>query len=385
MRDTELPDPRAWPAPGAASVGAARLHAAALAAIEAGTQNAATAADAEGTATIERLLAAGDGHALADALATAPSFPVARHLWRLLAAIERGPAQRAPLLRTTLAAIPVIVVAALESREGSVTLPGELPNPRAIEALLRDAGEFGGAQTFALSPALVGVDAIDVATLPAHVARLAIAESDGAAFAPVDMPPKPIVTQGGNERVHLRFVVAAVLTAPRADPLRTSTISAWGIGVAQVLAHQLHVPGVSLLALPRPPQHLVAAVQAGRAVQREVSAQVFASNAIRKLRASVGEPTAIISAHRAADAPMGGELRLSLSSAFAPREAEGFRCALYPYESVQDVTAMLTGLLRDCRVDDVRLRPGVHDDIDPVTGSPLLFKETEAPSSMRLQ
>ena len=155
--------------------------------------------------------------------------------------------------------------------------------------------------------------------------------------------------------------------------------------MSQALAHQLHVPGVSLLALPRPPQHLVAAVQAGRAVQREVSAQVFASNAIRKLRASVGEPTAIISAHRAADAPMGGELRLSLSSAFAPREAEGFRCALYPYESVQDVTAMLTGLLRDCRVDDVRLRPGVHDDIDPVTGSPLLFKETEAPSSMRLQ
>ncbi len=53
MRDAELPDPRAWPAPGAASVGAARLHAAALAAIDAGTQNAATAADAEGTATIE--------------------------------------------------------------------------------------------------------------------------------------------------------------------------------------------------------------------------------------------------------------------------------------------------------------------------------------------
>ena len=82
---------------------------------------------------------------------------------------------------------------------------------------------------------------------------------------------------------------------------------------------------------------------------------------------------------------MGGELRLSLSSAVAPRVAEGFRCALYPYESVQDVMAMLTGLLRDGRVDDVRLRPGVHDDIDPVTGSPLLFKETEAPSSMRLQ
>ena len=384
MGTTELPDPRVWPAPGAATVGAARLHAAALAAIDAGTNSAAAVADAEATETLERLLAAGDGRALAEALAAAPSFPIARHLWRLLATIERGLLQRAPL-STTLAAIPVVFVSALESRDGSVTLPGVLEDPQELAALLRDAREFGGAQKFALSPALSGVEAIDIATLPDHLARLTIAESDAGSFAPVDMQPLPIVTQGGNERVHLRYAVAAVLTAQRADPLRTSTISMWGIGVAQALARQLHVQGVSLLALPRPPQRLVAAVQAGRAVQREVSAQVFASNAIRKLRASVGEPTAIISAHRSADAPMGGELRLSLSSAFAPREAEGFRCPIYAYESVHDVATMLTGLLRDCRVDDVRLRAGVHDDIDPVTGGPLLFKETEVPSSTRLQ
>jgi hypothetical protein len=383
MRDTELPDPRAWPAAGAATVGAARLHAAALAAVDAGTDTAAAVADAEARETIERLLAAGDGDALAEALALAPSFPIARHLWRLLAAIERAPSQRE--LSTTLAAIPVVFVSALESREGSVTLPGVLADPHELAMLLRDAREFAGAQTFALSPALFGVEAIDVATLPGHIARASIAESPGAPFAPVDMRPKPIVTPGGSERVHLRFVAAAVLTAQRADPLHASKISARGIGFAQALARQLHVSGVSLLALPRPPQRLVAAVRAGRAVQREVSAQVFASNAIRKLRASVGEPTAIISAHRAADAPMGGELRLSLSSVFAPREAEGFRCPIYAYESVQDVAAMLTALLRDCRVDDVRLRAGVHDDIDPITGGPLLFKETEAPSSTRLQ
>ena len=137
---------------------------------------------------------------------------------------------------------------------------------------------------------------------------------------------------------------------------------------AQSLARQLGVPGLSLLALPRPPQRLVMALQAGRAAQREVSAQVFASNAIRKLRASVGEPTAIISAHRAADAAGGGELRLSLSSPFAPRDAEGFRCPLYPYETVQDVAAMLAGLLRDCRVSQVHVLPAVHADIDPVDG-----------------
>ena len=148
---------------------------------------------------------------------------------------------------------------------------------------------------------------------------MTLAEQAVAAIAPVDIEPKPIIVDGGNECIHLRFIVAAVLTAPGTNPLRTSTISVWGIGFAQALARQLQTPRVSLLALPRPPQRLVTAVQAGRAIQREVSAQVFASNAIRKLRASVGEPTAIISAHRSADTREGGELRMSLSSAFAPR------------------------------------------------------------------
>jgi hypothetical protein len=138
---------------------------------------------------------------------------------------------------------------------------------------------------------------------------------------------------------------------------------------------------VSLLALPRDPQRLVGAVQSGRAAQREVSAQLFASNAIRALRRAFGEPTAIISAHRAADAPGRGELRLSISSPFAPKEAEGFRCPLYPYETVQEVGSMLVALVRDCRVTDVRVIPGVHDDIDPLTQGPLFFKNDGAPPS----
>jgi hypothetical protein len=35
---------------------------------------------------------------------------------------------------------------------------------------------------------------------------------------------------------------------------------------------------------------------------------------------------------------------------------------------------MLVTLLRDCRITDVRVLPGVHGDRDPVTGLPLLFK-----------
>jgi hypothetical protein len=105
-----------------------------------------------------------------------------------------------------------------------------------------------------------------------------------------------------------------------------------------------------------------------------VGAQLFASNAIRKLRAAVGEPSAVISAHRCAAAPGGGELRLSVSSPFDPRQAEGFRCPLFPTDRVGDVASMLVDLLVDCRVTDVRVLPGIHPDRDPQTGMMLLFK-----------
>jgi hypothetical protein len=125
---------------------------------------------------------------------------------------------------------------------------------------------------------------------------------------------------------------------------------------------------------------LLGALRQGRAAQREVGMQLFAANAIRRLRAAVGEPTAVISAHRAHEAVNGGEVRLSLSSPFDPREAEGFRCPLYPQESIGDVVAMLTGFLAECRVADVRVVPGVHADRDADTGLPLLFKGDDLPA-----
>jgi hypothetical protein len=136
-----------------------------------------------------------------------------------------------------------------------------------------------------------------------------------------------------------------------------------------------------VLALPRAPAEPLPAVARGRVAQREVSAQIFASNAIRKFRGSVGEPSAVISAHRAAQAPGGGELRLSLSSPFEPRAAEGFRCPLYPLDRVGDVASALVDLMRDCRVTDIRVLAGVHPDRAANTGLPLLFKPDTIPAS----
>jgi hypothetical protein len=370
MSIADLDDPRGWPQ-------AAPLRVpfdAAAQSIAAGTQGEADACDARVRRWLADAMSDGEGDRLARTLALAPSPALARHVRRLLADGERDLGSPRDALGATLFAIPVIVVAAQNIAAPAVTVDAVLRDAEAIAALLRDARAFGGSQTFALGNALVAADAIDVDRLPALLARSGLREGPLAQEA-LDLAPAPITVDGMQERVHLRFLPGVVLTPPGTDPLAADAIARFGMPLAQALGRSLAARDVTLLALPRAPQRLVLAVQAGRAAQREASAQLFASNAIRRMRASWGEPTAIVSAHRAADAPGGGELRLSLSSPFAPRAAEGFRCPMQPYETVQEVGAVLETLLRDCRVADVRFVPGVHDDIDPVTGGPLFFKD----------
>jgi hypothetical protein len=372
MYALDLDDPRTWPTANAAIA----PYADARQAIDATTRAEADALDARLRDWVTRALAAREGELLARTVAQAPSPAIARHLRRVLTDVERAPLHASGELYTTLFAIPVIVVAGLDAEAAPVTLGAVLPDVAALAAMLREARAFGGCETFALSPSLVAADRVDIAALPMLLARRALlAQAVDFAGGALDLPPAPIPVESGVERVHLRFIPGVVLTPPGTDPLAESTIGRWGMALAAAIAKGLAAPGVTRLALPRPAQRLVAAVQSGRAAQRDVSAQIFASNAIRRIRASHGEPTAIVSAHRATDAPGGGELRLSLSSPFAAKAAEGFRCPLYPYETVQEVAAMLVALLRDCRVSAPRFMAGVHGDVDPVTGGPLFFKD----------
>jgi hypothetical protein len=372
----DLEDPRAFPDPAAAPAAAARLHGLAVASLAAATTRESAAIDTEIRRALDAMLAPGLGEDLAAVFATAPSVAAYRHLGRQLAESERE-SGAAGTLNVTVFAVPVIVVAGIDGGpDAHATLPCILTDVTALAGILREHRALAGNQSFALANVLVSAAAIDFAQLPDLLARRALTD----VAVPSHVPePAPIVLRGGPETVHLRFLVGSALAAPGADVLRDAEVGKWGMPLAQALGRQLAAPGTSVLALPRAPQSLLNAVLQGRAAQREIGVQVFAANAIRKLRASVGEPTAVISAHRASGAIHGGELRLSLSSPFDPREAEGFRCPLYPQENVADVVAMLTGFLAECRVQDVRIVPGVHADRDAVTGLPLLFKGDDLP------
>ncbi|MDE2360890.1 MAG: hypothetical protein KGL70_16070 [Betaproteobacteria bacterium] len=374
-----LADPRAWRATPASDAKVARLHALALAGLDAQTTGEEDATREDMRRALVSLIRSGDGGALAKALTEAATLPAARYLWRSLEAAERDAAASAGALATTLFAIPVVVVASLTSEGAHSMLPALLPQREGLAALLREHRALEGCEAFALATALAGAEAIDLPRMPALLEQCRIGDGPAAeSLPPLAVPAADLDLRGAGERVFLRFVVGVAVTAAGFDPLHRGEVGRWGMPFAQRLSAGLAVPGASVLALPRAPTRLVAALRVGRTAQREIGAQVFASNAIRRLRASVGEPTAVISAHRADDAPGGGELRVSLSSPFEPRDAEGFRCPLHPYETVRDVAAMLVSLLDDCRVSDIRVQPGVHPDVDATTGLRLLFKQTDA-------
>jgi hypothetical protein len=369
-------DPRRYPPAAAAPAPFARLYALTEERLGAPTGDAAVRIDGQLGTALDALLA-GEGAALARLFADVPSAAIHRHLWRLLAERERAVAADAGL-RLTLFAIPLIIVAAADGKPiAPVTLPGVVDDIAGKVAILREHRALAGNESFALGNALVAADALALERLPELLAARALPATETPLRA---LAPAPITVGSATETVHLRFLVGTALAAPTADPLQEQAVGKWGIPFAAALARDIGAPGVSVLALPRAPQGLVSALWQGRVAQREVGAQLFASNAIRRLRASVGEPQAVLSAHGPLDGG-GGEVRLSLSSPFDPREAEGFRCPLLPQDRVDDVVKMLTDLLRDCRVDSVREMPGLHADRDPGTGLTLLFKGDALPGT----
>ena len=360
----DLPDPRRWPAADEAPPAAAALHRSVEARLALTSTQAAEDADAHIDDTLVAWLAQGDGAALAASFDTAPGAAVYRHLWRRLAAAEPR-ASSSPSLAAALFALPVVIVTGREAPGDPVVLPCVIDDVAALASLLREHGVVNADARIVLSPALVGADALGIAALPQLVAT-ARSMLEGAGAQPLPLPPAPVRVEGTAEAAHLRHVVGLTLCAPQANPLADRRAA--GMPLTRALSRELARPGVTVLALAGTAQRLVPALVAGRSLQRQVALELFATNALRRLRASFGEPTAVLSAHVARDAPGGGELRVSLASPFGPRDAEGFRYPLLPQERVPDAAAAIATLLEDCRVTDVRVMPGVQPDRDPATG-----------------
>lgn len=310
----------------------------------------------------------------------APSAFIARHLWRIADSVWRACAGDDALAITPFALPVVIITGARDGTPGTGRLSAVLPDVHAVAQCLRQGDALRGNQMLALADVLVSASALAISALP-RWARLREIAGDVHDVAREFTPADIMLTPG--ESVHVRYMVGSAMAARGVDLLRESAVGRWGATVTRELVRQLASTQASVLALPRAPQTPLVARHEGLVAQREVSAQLFASNAIRAARASTGEPVAVISSHRAPDAPGGGELRLSISSLLEPRDAQGFRCPIYPIEPVSAPLSMLLDLLHDCRVTDTRLVAGVHPD--NAAGMPLFFKPDTIPEGALLQ
>lgn len=369
MHQFHLPDPRAFPTYDHAGPESANplidLALASLAAEQGVIQE---KRDSELTAAIAGAITANDTAPIAEALRRAPSLAVQRHITRALALaqVAAGQARGDADLPTTVFAVPIVIVAGNAS---AVTVPGAVPKVDELVALMKGAGALRGNQSFGLSNALAGASAFALERLPASLDWWQL--GPGAGDAPIAIERAPMAVPGNQESVFLRFLVGTALAGPGVDLLTDRDTGKWGMPFTQAFARQLGGGGLSLLAMPRPPRTPLAALYQGRAAQREVSLQLFATNAIRKFRSGVGEPAAVISAHRTVE---GGEVRLSLSNPFDEKGAEGFRAELFPTDRAQDVAVLMQDLLRECGVESVTTLADVFPDIDTETKLPLLFR-----------
>ena len=320
-------------------------------------------------------LAQVDDAAVFGALAGAASQVEYERLWELVCiAVEDAGEDQPGDVALRLFAIPLVLVTA--ARAGA-TIPGTLSDVAALHALFERRGAFGTARNIGLGNALCASDTLERLS-PSTV----YAWCQNWSQQRRDFPADALDVHPGREQVHLRFLMGAGVAPREAPSFRetASNIVAWGMPVARELVRQLAQPGLELLPLPRAPVALLRAPQAGRVAALDAAFNLFVSNTVRNFRASVGDPSVVISAHALQDG--GAEVRVSLSAAFDDTLLEGFRWPLHPLDDIRSIEENMTSLLRECRVHDIVHIERVLSDRLP-SGKLFLRKEDELCAAVR--
>jgi hypothetical protein len=309
------------------------------------------------------LEAARDGE-IADSLQAATSPAVYRCLWGSLVRALDGSwrENRVPVARVF--AIPLLIVT---GGKGDLTVSGVLPDIGGVQRVLEQNGALGPTRNFGLSNALceletltrmplsriysIGHDSIRPDSIrPGSIRPGSIAVVAGATttnIATLDLPPSDLILTGTDESVHLRFLAGAAVTAADAPSfLETGAdIGAWGMPLTRELSGQLNVDGLSILPIARPPQDWLSAQISGWRSREELSFQAFVSRVLRRFRAEVGEPEAMIAALDS------GTIALRFTSPFIENRIEVHRWNPHALDDVSEIAQGMLDMLAECRVD----------------------------------
>ena len=296
---------------------------------------------------LHALLERGDDAEIARALRAAPDHAAYAKLWQVVcdAANHIGTVAEQGAVVARIFALPLVIVTG--SRRPAV-VPGVVPDIAAVAELFKQHGALGPARNFGLGNALCSLE-----TVASVGAGEIYAWTRDAGAARRELPPAAIEINEAGEHVHLRFLVGAGM-APAAEPSfveTASNIGVWGMPLTRALAAQLAQPNLEVLPLARPPLDLMRAGPAGRYAQLEAAFNLFASNAVRRLRSATGDPDAVLSAHD------DGDIRIGLYSPFDESLREGFRWPLHPLDDLPSLLESVAGLLAACRVTNVHYSP----------------------------
>jgi hypothetical protein len=340
-----LPDPRPRAASPADHPLAARLDAV-LAANDAGDGGRAEAGLAK---LLRRMLASGEDPAV-DALIGRVGDPAARVLIRALDTAIHGGDEDAP--GSLVARVFLLPVVFITAGRAPAEVSGALPDAAHLAGLMRRAGALGPVENFGLGNALAGIDA---ARALSPVALHRFAHDIGNAGAAELLAPEPIALTSADETAHLRFLAGVSLTAADAPTVleTAGTVGRWGIAVSQAMHEQLAVEGLSLLALPRAPMPWFRALAEGAFAREEIAFNLFATNALRRIRAETGEPDIVVTSRD------DGTVRVDMTSPFDAQLHHAHAWKLGPADDIARVEVAILDLLRDCRAERVETRPDV--------------------------
>ncbi|HYH42096.1 MAG TPA: hypothetical protein VD867_08940 [Burkholderiales bacterium] len=284
---------------------------------------------------------------ISGALAAAPSQPVYSRLWHALSAAVEKPAQGEGVTARVFA-MPWIIVC---GGGAAATLPCVLPDVGEVARVLEANGVFGASRNLGLGNALCSIESLE-SLRPSEV--LEWSQAPGTR----DLPPAPIHVTRGVEEVHVRFLVGAAI-APAHLPGIVETganVGQWGTAALRAMATQLAGAGVQVLPMPRPPSGLYTAAFNGRRAGVEGAFNLFMSNAVRRIRMAVGDPSVTLSSHAS------GELRVTLWTPFDDSLVEGFRWPLHPADDLDEVEHTLSAMIGECRLAEPDYAPGIQPD-----------------------
>lgn len=269
--------------------------------------------------------------------------------------------------RALVFALPIVLVAGIK---GKLQLPGRLPDIGAVKALLTKHGVIRADSDVYLSGKLQHLDDLS-AIRPSQLQQWKSALRYASGGLPLELKEEPMLLDG--EAVFLRFLVGVAMQPNDGEPAirLNGDINSWGMPLTHLLGEQLGRDGLTLFAIPRPPQLLPAALQQGYFARQEVHMQVTVSNMLRKLRTAGETPVATLAAHE------GGELRLTISSQENRDNWQGFVWPLSPLDNIELICQNFRQLMVECHVDDVR----IIDTVQPAQhlGLPLFLTAHDQP------